>query len=159
MELQKQTTVGIYVVAGGVLLAVILAIFITNIFPEERDAVAKSTGAAPLIDFSALKVGANIAELERGRVYYAQLCSSCHGAQGKGFGEWAYRVKPRPSNLTSRRVQQRSDEYLFNVISEGQVSSPMKGWKDQLTERQRWQIVGYLRYLSVHQSRLNQVES
>src|SRR5262245_57110477 len=28
--------------------------------------------------------------LEQGRVYYVQLCQSCHGPRGEGRGEWAY---------------------------------------------------------------------
>ncbi len=137
-------------VFGGISFAAVFASIITYTLPE-RDTVVVATASVPLIDLNVLEHGANLAELERGRVYYAQLCVSCHGARGKGFGPWAYRVKPRPSNLTSMRVQQRSDEYLFKVISNGQSNSPMVGWKDRLSIRQRWQLVGFLRHLATQQ--------
>ncbi|NIQ08997.1 MAG: cytochrome c, partial [Gammaproteobacteria bacterium] len=76
-----------------------------------------------------------------------QLCAGCHGVRGDGSGEWAYRVTPRPRDLTSARVQNRSDGFLFSAISDGLIGTPMLGWKDQLSQRQRWQIVGYLRHL------------
>ncbi len=147
----KQTIATISLIFTGILFAIVFATLIVDSLPE-KDTRVIATETAPLLTFAALGHGANIAELERGRVYYAQLCSSCHGARGKGYGEWAYRVKPRPSNLTSEKVQLRSDEYLFNVISNGQESSAMVGWKDQLSERQRWQVIGYLRHLADQQS-------
>jgi mono/diheme cytochrome c family protein len=150
MNLRKQTIAAICLVFAGVAFAVGISTFIVRTFPE-RDTVAIASENAPLIDFAVLEQGANLAELERGRVYYVQLCASCHGARGNGYGEWAYRVKPRPSDLTSAKVQLRSDEYLFKIISDGQVSSPMIGWKDRLSERQRWQVVGYLRHLALQQ--------
>jgi mono/diheme cytochrome c family protein len=132
-------------VCSGVLLAGLLAALVTQTIPEEDTQV--STSAVPGLDFKRLELGANLAELERGRVYFAQLCVVCHGERGDGYGEWAYRVTPRPSDLTSKRVQSRSDAYLFNVISEGTTGTSMGGWKHRLSERQRWQLVTYLRHL------------
>ena len=64
------------------------------------------------IDFDVLERGASIADLERGRSYYVQLCLPCHGASGRGDGEWAFRMTPRPADLTGRRTRGRSDETL-----------------------------------------------
>jgi mono/diheme cytochrome c family protein len=85
--------------------------------------------------------------LEQGRVYYVQLCIHCHGARGDGRGAWAYRVTPRPSNLTTARTQARSDAELFRIISEPRPGTPMLGWSQQLSESQRHQLVAYLRQL------------
>ncbi len=92
--------------------------------------------------------GADALALEQGRVYYVQLCMDCHGARGDGRGEWAYRVTPRPSNLTAARTQRRSDADLFQIISEPRPGTPMIGWSRQLSESQRHQLVGYLRHLA-----------
>jgi mono/diheme cytochrome c family protein len=86
--------------------------------------------------------------LEQGRVYYAQLCMSCHGTHGDGLGEWAYRVAPRPANLTRERTHRRSDAQLYEIISEGLPGTAMIGWKRQLSEEQRRQLVVYVRSLS-----------
>ncbi|WP_272008352.1 c-type cytochrome [Roseovarius sp. ZX-A-9] len=39
-------------------------------------------------------------EPDEGRALYAQYCSQCHGATGKGDGAWASVVDPKPANLT-----------------------------------------------------------
>jgi len=131
---------------SGVGVAVTLAALATFKVPESE---RESTQALPVssINYESLPSGANLAELERGRVYFAQLCTACHGIRGDGYGEWAYRISPRPRDLSSSRVQLRSDEYLFEVISNGLVGTSMTAWKSQLTPRQRRQIVGYLRHL------------
>jgi mono/diheme cytochrome c family protein len=90
--------------------------------------------------------------LEQGRVYYVQLCMDCHGARGDGRGAWAYRVTPRPSNLTAARTQARSDAELFRIVSEPRPGTPMLGWSRQLSESQRHQLVAYLRHLGQRKS-------
>ena len=143
-------TATLLLVTVGVLLAGMLAVWITQSIPERGVTPVSATNASS-INYAALEHGANLAELERGRVYYAQLCVPCHGMSGDGQGEWAYRVTPRPRDLTSAQVQGRSDDYLFGVISDGLLGSAMMGWKERLSERQRWQLVAYLRHLGAQQ--------
>lgn len=106
------------------------------------------SGAATPIDTVRLSPGAEPVALEQGRIYYVQLCMPCHGARGDGRGEWAYRVTPRPANLSAARTRARSDTQLFEIISEPQPGTPMIGWKKQLSESQRRQLVTYVRHLS-----------
>ncbi len=142
------------IVAAGVALALILGVTMSIALPERPTPDAQnpvSAFAAP-IEFGVLDQGESLADLERGRAYYAQLCVACHGAGGRGNGVWAYRVTPRPVDLTSARVQGRSDAFLFDVISDGLIGTPMKGLKDRLSEIQRRQIVKYLRHLGAQAS-------
>ena len=106
-----------------------------------------SVKVAQQIDFDVLEQGASIADLERGRSYYVQLCLPCHGTSGRGDGEWAYRMTPRPANLTSRRTSGRSDRVLRAAISDGIAGTSMKGWNDRLSETQIGQVLGYVRHL------------
>lgn len=158
MDSNRKANATVLFIVGGVVLAGLLGVFVGRSTPERDTTVALTAIASP-INFAALDQGADLANLERGRIYYAQLCISCHGARGDGYGEWAYRVTPRPGDLTSARVQQRSDEYLFSVISDGQLGTSMIGWKERLSELQRWQIVGYLRHLGVQQMKDNGIGS
>jgi len=122
----KQSPATTFSVIGGVVLAGLLAAVVNHAMPGLNTDTVASSIASP-INFSVLNRGANIANLERGRIYYAQLCISCHGARGDGHGEWSYRVTPRPGDLTSARVKQRSDDYLFSVISDELVATSMIG--------------------------------
>lgn len=115
--------------------------------PAADTKLAAADATAP-IDLARLQVGADPVSMEQGRVYYVQLCLDCHGSRGDGRGEWAYRVTPRPANLTSPKTRARSDAQLFEFISEPQVGTPMIGWKKQLSESQRRQLVTYVRHLS-----------
>lgn len=126
--------------AGAVAWAVSLS--------DASGAVDVSSGAAAPIDTARLHPGAEPVALEQGRIYYVQLCMSCHGARGDGGGEWAYRVTPRPANLGAARTRARSDAQLFEIVSEPQPGTPMIGWKKQLSESQRRQLVAYVRHLS-----------
>ncbi len=136
------------VVCGGLALAGLLT-WAVMAFGAAEPMANPPLGIAARIDFQALDRDADIASLERGRSYYAQLCISCHGARGDGSGEWAYRVNPRPADLRSKRIQNRSDEQLYQAISEGLPGTPMSGWKDRLSDIQLFQIVLYVRHLAV----------
>jgi len=135
-------------VAAGVVVAVLLATAATWAVPDDNHVIpAPGVGnpAAPVAHF----YGTDPRSVEQGRVYYVQICLSCHGVRGDGQGEWAYRVIPRPADLRASRTQSRSDDDLFRIISDGLIGTPMIGWKSQLSEPQRRQIVSYLRTLTV----------
>src|SRR5262245_51119380 len=99
------------VVPAGVGLAAFLAWLITTLSPGDPLGFPVAESAPPS---SPAQLAANTdpVALEQGRVYYAQLCMSCHGTHGDGLGEWAYRVAPRPANLTRERTRRRSDAQL-----------------------------------------------
>jgi mono/diheme cytochrome c family protein len=134
----------------GVVLAVVLAILATVLIPYDNHVIPPQgvgESAAPLKQVQQYDPRV----VEQGRVYYAQLCLSCHGVRGDGMGEWSYRVTPRPRNLRLARTQQRSDQQLFEFISVGMKGTAMIGWQAQLSEAQRWQLVTYLRSLALPQ--------
>ncbi len=161
MNLDKQAAVPTLFITAGVVLACMLGVVVYVYAPERQTPIVANAdhGIASPINFAVLDQGANLADLERGRAYYAQLCIACHGATGRGNGEWAYRVTPLPVDLTSDRVQGRSDAFLFNAISDGLVGTPMRGLKDQLSDTQRRQIVKYLRHLGAQPIRETRAES
>ncbi len=71
-------------------------------------------------------------------------CSSCHGPQGKGDGPAAAALTPKPANWQSDKVKKESDGEIFWKITNGR--GPMPPWK-HLPEKERWQIVNYIRTL------------
>jgi mono/diheme cytochrome c family protein len=141
------TTITAAAVSGGVGLAVAMAWLITDLHSADLPSLSAAEHAqlgAP----APLQAVADPVMLEQGRVYYVQLCVPCHGVRGDGLGEWAYRVVPRPANLTSARTRQRTDANLYEIISTGLPGTAMIGWERQLSEAQRRQLVVYVRHLS-----------
>jgi len=79
------------------------------------------------------------------KITYTTNCASCHGDKGEGNGPAAAALNPKPKNLTSGKVQEQSDGAIFWKITTG--NPPMVSWKDTFTEKQRWELVNYIRQL------------
>ncbi len=82
-------------------------------------------------------------QVAAGRELYQRNCVVCHGAHGRGDGPAAFTLNPKPINLVVHTPQHAPGE-VFYWITSGVPNTAMPGWKDQLTDAQRWQIVRFL---------------
>ncbi len=74
-------------------------------------------------------------------------CMLCHGEKGMGDGPGAKVLKVKPANFTDAKLMsEETDGSLFWKMTEGR--GPMPSWKEDLTEKERWQLVNYLRKLT-----------
>ena len=137
-------------IVAGVILAVCLAWMSVVLFPEDR--VSLGVEVHEPIDYEIVPTRASLAELERGRSYYIQLCALCHGLDGSGNGEFSYRMVPKPSNLVGPAVTGKTDGELDFTIRHGIPGTAMQGWGDRLNTAQRRQIIQYIRYLKIQNS-------
>jgi mono/diheme cytochrome c family protein len=87
------------------------------------------------------------ATVAAGRAAYQANCAVCHGPQGRGDGPLAFTLQPRPFDLQVH-VPQHAPGELYYWISEGVVSTPMPGWKDKLSETERWEVIRFLQALA-----------
>jgi mono/diheme cytochrome c family protein len=69
---------------------------------------------------------------------YATNCGACHGIKGRGTGS----IPP----LSEGPTQSAPDGEVFWFITTGAADNGMPSWAS-LPERQRWQIVTYLKSL------------
>ena len=90
----------------------------------------------------------------RGETLYQKQCAVCHGPQGAADGKAAYLLNPKARDfrrdkfrLVSTTDMEATDEDLFTTITRGMPGSAMPPWK-HLTEKDRWALVYYVRYLS-----------
>ncbi len=83
--------------------------------------------------------------IKLGKILYKQYCAICHGDKGKGDGLAGMSLKPRPANFTKEDIQKQSDGAIYWKLTEGK--SPMAGYKETLSEKQRWHLVNYIRSL------------
>jgi mono/diheme cytochrome c family protein len=70
------------------------------------------------------------ASLEAGKVLYSSYCLACHGADGKGNGNRASRLKGVPSDFTQQAFKAHSDGEILYVIYSGHDQMP--GFKKKL---------------------------
>lgn len=89
-----------------------------------------------------------------GKEVYDNYCHYCHGQKGMGDGPIGIAITPTPADLVHDKYRRsRSDEQLFNSITEGisrkngSKEMAMPRWKDVLTEKQRWDVLAYIRQL------------
>src|SRR5437762_300932 len=92
-------------------------------------------------------VPASPENLEAGAQTFKDNCVLCHGDKGKGDGIAARTSKIPPANFTdSKLLDLETDGSLFWKMGEGR--GPMPTWKDTLSEKERWQLVNYIRKLN-----------
>lgn len=106
-------------------------------------------------------VVADEVSISRGAELYSIHCAMCHGQNGEGNGTIsAFLIKKKPANLTSEVVQNKNDGSLFLSISNGvfnpnntlfpavEFSGQMPPLSENLTVRERWDVVNYIRTLT-----------
>ena len=89
----------------------------------------------------------NPESLAAGAQLYHENCAPCHGDTGKGDGDTGKILKKKPANFTDEKVMsEETDGSLFWKMGEGR--GPMPSWKDELSDKERWQLVIYIRKLT-----------
>lgn len=80
----------------------------------------------------------------RGAALYRTHCATCHGSAGRGDGPGS-NVTPPPTDFTDPAVAlEASPSRLFQVMSYGIPGTAMRGWRDLLSEQDRWDLVAHL---------------
>ncbi|MEN8241564.1 MAG: c-type cytochrome [Chloroflexota bacterium] len=107
--------------------------------PIEGAAYIPGLGAPPN------PVEADADSLANGELLFGVNCAQCHGVTGEGNGVIAnFLENKKPADLTSALIQEKSDGAFFLTISSG-VPGSMPALNENLTVRQRWDVVNYMR--------------
>ena len=85
--------------------------------------------------------------LQRGKILYGIHCQVCHGEQGHGDGSLAAFFDRTPQNLTSPQITAEFDGSVYLTIVQG--FGQMPSLTENLTPRERWDVVNYVRTLPV----------
>lgn len=96
-------------------------------------------------------IAADEISVERGRLLFIQNCVQCHGEAADGNGIVGGALVNKPANLMSDATQTKADGTLFMTISNGVLGTGnqirMPALNENLTVRDRWDVVNYLRWL------------
>jgi mono/diheme cytochrome c family protein len=95
-------------------------------------------------------VPADDVSIQRAANLYVINCAMCHGSTGEGNGQIAALLANKPSNLTLDVTQNKSDGALFLTLTNG-VAGRMPPMIENLTVRDRWDVVNYMRTLEPSQ--------
>jgi cytochrome c oxidase cbb3-type subunit 2 len=91
-----------------------------------------------------------------GRVVYEKYCAGCHSETGAGDGLAAPYMLPRPRDFTGAIFKIRTtasgqlptDADFMRAIDLGLPGTAMPGWKDRLTDRERRDVMAYIKTFS-----------
>ncbi len=83
--------------------------------------------------------------LLHGQTKYNVYCAPCHDRTGSGRGVVPLKATWVPGNLHDERIVNYVDGEIYHVISMGRRSMP--GYRFQISEKDRWAIVAYVRAL------------
>lgn len=113
------------------------------------------SGALPGSLRPSKKAPSSPALLASGKLVYEKQCSPCHGLDGRGNGEAAYLLYPKPRDFVTPYLyrfvstweRDPTDEDLYFTISRGIPGSAMPSWS-HLPEETRWALVHYIKSFS-----------
>ncbi len=81
-----------------------------------------------------------------GKELFGIYCTPCHGASGKGDGLVAKKFVPTPADISATGHGSHHPEgELFAVVTHGKNGMP--SLRSDLTARERWLVVGYVKTL------------
>src|SRR2546428_5386135 len=91
-----------------------------------------------------------------GKKVYVKWCTGCHGDGGAGDGPAASHMLPRPRDFTGAIYKIRTtasgqlptDQDVLRSIGEARAGTAMPAWKDRLSERERRDVLAYLKTFS-----------
>jgi mono/diheme cytochrome c family protein len=88
--------------------------------------------------------------LDRGEERFNIFCSPCHDRTGSGNGMVVQRGYRPPPSFHIDRLRQAEAGYFFDVMTNGFGAMP--DYRSQVTPRDRWNIVAYIRALQLSQN-------
>ena len=97
------------------------------------------------LEFQALEnpIQTNEQSIAAGKEIYQRTCFMCHGASGRGNGPLAYYISAPPKDVSHTPEMHNAGE-LFYMLTEGKNGTPMLGFKNILTEEERWRVIIYI---------------
>jgi mono/diheme cytochrome c family protein len=87
--------------------------------------------------------------LDRGQERYNIFCTPCHDSTGSGRGMVVQRGYRPPPSFHDERLRMADPGYYFDVITNGFGAMP--DYRMQLSARDRWAVVAYIRALQLSQ--------
>lgn len=83
--------------------------------------------------------------VDGGAKIFAENCTACHGASGRGDGPLAKQTRLPPADLTAPHLLSHRVGDLFWWIGNGIARGGMPAFGEILSENQRWDVINFIR--------------
>jgi mono/diheme cytochrome c family protein len=107
------------------------------------------TGKAGTATVKELPFPVDDAVLNRGQERFNIYCTPCHDTTGSGKGMVVQRGFKAPPSFHDERLRNADAGYFFDVMTNGFGAMP--DYRMQLSARDRWSVVAYIRALQLSQ--------
>jgi mono/diheme cytochrome c family protein len=107
------------------------------------------TGRINTVDVKELPFPIDAQVLDRGQERFNIYCTPCHDRTGSGNGMVVQRGYRRPPSFHIDRLRQADPGHFFDVMTNGFGAMP--DYRVQISPRDRWAIVAYIRVLQLSQ--------
>ncbi len=114
---------------------------------DQETLIAEASNFEGVVDEFPLTITREV--VEHGRNRYMIYCVVCHDPLGTGRGKIVERGYTRPPSYHIERLRNAPVGHMFRVVSEGYGSMP--SYAAQISARDRWAIVAYVRALQLSQ--------
>lgn len=122
----------------------------------EAEDLGSERGERQVIHALLLVTMVAVQDTTAGHQVYTKWCAGCHGDNGGGDGQGARHMIPPPRDFTGAIYQIRTtasgelptDADLMRSIDEGLGGTAMPGWKNRLSDRQRRDVLAYIKTFS-----------
>jgi mono/diheme cytochrome c family protein len=114
-----------------------------------QDDAAFFTGKVGTATVKELPFPVDDAVLNRGQERFNIYCTPCHDATGSGKGIVIQRGFKAPPSFHDERLRNADAGYFFDVMTNGFGAMP--DYRMQLSARDRWSVVAYIRALQLSQ--------
>lgn len=142
----------LWFIAMVVIAAVVVGIFLSGYkrgvsvgskTPRKPETISASSAK---VDLSALRI--STPELvAKGKQLFLVNCASCHGPEGKGDGERAAELNPKPRNYNTEKFKfGATSPQIYKTLTDGSPGTSMPAFA-LLPAEDRWALVHYVRSL------------
>jgi mono/diheme cytochrome c family protein len=107
------------------------------------------TGKVNKVDVKELPFAIDAQVGDRGQERFNIYCTPCHGRTGAGNGMVVQRGYRQPPSFHIDRLRQADAGHFFDVMTNGFGAMP--DYRAQISPRDRWNIVAYIRALQLSQ--------
>ncbi|MBI5887472.1 MAG: cytochrome c [Deltaproteobacteria bacterium] len=132
----------------------LIAVAIWGCTGKQETEAPKAEVPAPMTAENAPAIKKQQGDPTAGKLIYVKYCHFCHGQKGLGDGPVGLAISPHPADFVNdTKRMSKTDEELFKSISDGikrEIGGDamfMPSWKEILSEKERWDVLFYVRQL------------
>jgi mono/diheme cytochrome c family protein len=86
-----------------------------------------------------------VGDASKGKAFFEDNCTDCHGMKGAGDGPRAYFINPKPRDLTSPKARvELNRPHLFSAVSMGVKGREMAAWSKVIGDQQIADVAEYV---------------